>query len=69
MLIIYGFIQIWECAHNLLTVESVHEHLLDIYHLRGLGIIYPKRVFLLIPMCKCFPIDLKFCMTFEHKIS
>ena len=47
------------------TVEPVHERLFDICHLRGLRVAYPKYVFLLIPMCKWFPIDLKICMTLK----
>ena len=35
--IIYGLIQTRECALNWFIMESVHEHLLDICHLRNLG--------------------------------
>ena len=51
-LVIFGLIQIWECALNWFTMEPVHEPKLDICHLCGLGATYPKHVFLLIPMCK-----------------
>ena len=37
--------------------ETGPRTVLDICHLCGLGATYPKNVFLLIPMCKWFPID------------
>jgi hypothetical protein len=44
-LIIFGIIQICECALNWFVVERVHEPKLDISHLRSLGATYPKHVF------------------------
>ena len=44
-LVIFGLIQIWECALNWFTMELVHKPKLDICHLCGLGALYPKHVF------------------------
>ena len=44
-LVIFGLIQIRECALNWFLVESVHKLKLDICHLCGLGATYPKHVF------------------------
>ena len=50
-LVNFGLIQIWECALNSFTMESVNKSTVDIRHLRGLRSTYPKHVFGLIPMC------------------
>ena len=62
-------IQIQECALNWYTMEPVHEPKFDICHLRGLGAEPPKDVYLLIPICKLFPIDMKICMALKRNIS
>ena len=36
---------------QLVYMELVHEPKLDICHLRGLGAIYPKTCFVLMPIC------------------
>ena len=43
--VIFGLIQIWECALNWFTVKSVHEPKVDICHLCGLGATYLKHIF------------------------
>ena len=48
MLTNFGFIQIWECAHKWFIVESVHERLLDICHLRSLGTTCLEHVFVVV---------------------
>ena len=44
-LVVFGLIQIWECALNWVTVEPVHEHLLDICQLHSLGTTFPEHDF------------------------
>ena len=45
-----------QLVYNRTSPRTKTSHL----HLCGLRALYPKHVCLLIPMCKCFPIDLKF---------
>ena len=49
-------------------MELVHEPKINICHLRGFWATYHKHVFLLIPMCKWFPINLKISMTLKRNI-
>ena len=49
---IFGLIQALECSLDWFIMELVHQCLLDICHLYGLGAIYLKHVFLFILMCK-----------------
>ena len=44
-LVIFGLIQIWDCALNGFILEPLHECLVDICDLRGLKATYPKHVF------------------------
>lgn len=49
---ILRLIQIWECALNWLILEPIYECLVDICDLRSQRAVYPKQIYLLIPMCK-----------------
>ena len=68
-LAIFRLLQIWRCALNWFTMKLVHEPKFGICHLYGLGTTYLKHVCLLIPMCKCFAIDLKIYMALKRNIS
>ena len=42
--VIFGLIQIWDCALNWFAMKLVHKPKLDICHLCGLGVAFPKHV-------------------------
>ena len=54
-LVLFGIIQIWECALNWFTMELVHDHLLDICHLCGLGGNISSTYFFVDPYVQIIP--------------
>ena len=68
-LAIFGLIKHGSVISTGFTTEPFQKHPLDICHLRDLGATYPKHFFLLIPMCKWSPNDLRICMNLKHIIS